>query len=71
MNPTIEKFARQQILDGLKTLPDGWQGLFKRMYAHKTPHADIESVVSGIPAEKLDWALTQVENSIKKLGASA
>ena len=58
MNPTIEKFTRQQILDGRRGLPEGWQSLFKRMYAHKTPDADIEAVVKQI----------QVENSYKKLG---
>lgn len=66
MNKTIEQFTRQQIKEGLKLLPDVWQLKFKRMYSHKNLEADINSVVDDIPSEKLDLALSQVENSVDK-----
>ena len=67
MNQDLECLRAGKNWTGLKTLPDGWQSLFRRMYAPKTPDADIETVVAGMPADKLDWALTQVRNSQKKL----
>ena len=67
MNNTISNFTRNQIKAGLKQLPENWQLTFKRMYAHKNIDWDIEKVVDNMPDEKLDWALSQVENSLLKL----
>lgn len=68
MNKTVSNFTKQQIKEGLKQLPDDWQMMFKRMYAHNNLDCDIETVVDNVPDEKLDWALSQVENSLKKIG---
>lgn len=76
MNNTIKTFVKSQILDGLQKLPDGWQEKFKLMYGRNggkrsvedTKAMKIEEVVDEIPGEKLDWALSQIENSLKKLG---
>lgn len=67
MNKTIETFTREKILEGLAKLPDDWQHTFRRMYSHKDLTRPIDQVVACIAPDKLDWALTQVENSIKKL----
>lgn len=67
MNKTVSNFTKQQIKEGLKQLPDSWQMMFKRMYAHNSFDCDIETVVNNMPDEKLDWALSQVENSLKKI----
>lgn len=75
MNDTLQKFARQQLLEGLAKLPDGHQRTFKLMYARnggktsvedaeKTP---IEQVVENVPEENLDWAMQQVERSLLKI----
>lgn len=66
MNKTISRIIRQQIKDGLKQLPDSWQTKFKRMYSQNNLDWDIETVVDNMPNEKLDWALSQVENSLKR-----
>lgn len=66
MNNTVSNFTRQQIKEGLKQLPDSWQTIFKRMYSHDNLDCDIETVVDNMPDGKLDWALSQVENSLKK-----
>lgn len=67
MNNSVENFARQSIKDGLKKLPEGWQNRFKQMYANGKISDDINTVVDNMPEEKLDWALSQVEESIKKI----
>jgi hypothetical protein len=75
MNPTLEAFARQQLIDGLGKLPNGWVRLFKLMYGRhegersieEAAAMDIAAVVAEMPADKLDWALSQVENSLRKL----
>lgn len=74
MNTKLESFARTTLLEGLSRLPEGHQSLFKRMYsgARTTEEAvaiPIERVVAGMPDDKLDWAMTQVQNSLKKLEA--
>ena len=68
MNKSISDFTRQQIKEGLKQLPYNWQMMFKRMYSHNNLDCDIVTVVDNMPDEKLDWALSQVENSLKKIG---
>ena len=66
MNNTIEQFTREEIKNGLTLLPEGWTLMFKRMYSHKDLDANINDIVDNMPAEKLDWALSQVENSLAK-----
>lgn len=72
MNETIEIFARDTLKFSLQKLPEGWQNKFKLMYGcqHSAEVAlsiPIEAVVDGIPSDKLDWALSQVENSLRKI----
>ena len=66
MNEKLQKYARQQIIEGLNTLPKSHQRLFKLMYSHENLYAPIEDVVNNMDEIKLDWAMTQVENSLKK-----
>jgi hypothetical protein len=78
-NPKLQDFARKSILEGLQQLPEGWQDRFKLMYGRDNGKRGVEDthalsmadVVRGIPAESLDWALTQVDNSLAKLERSA
>jgi hypothetical protein len=74
MNKQLQDFARATLLAGLNKLPEGWQNRFKQMYAgnskrsvHDTWAIPLTEVVSAIPADKLDWAMTQVQNSLDKL----
>lgn len=66
VNKTIDDFSRQQILAGLKKLPDKAQNIFKRMYSHENLNRTLVDVVRSMPSERLSWALTQVENTIGK-----
>lgn len=78
MNKQLQDFARATLLEGLNKLPEGWQNRFKQMYAGNNKRSvedtwaiPIADVVRDIPADKLDWAMTQVQNSVDKLPASA
>jgi hypothetical protein len=66
MNQHLQAFARQWLKDALAKLPESNQTVFKHMYSHKALELDIETVVDRMPADKLDWAMQQVENSLRK-----
>lgn len=72
MNGTLDKIARELILEGLDKLPKSWQVKFKLMYCspklqlQKRIDIDIREVVAKMDSDKLDWALSQVEASLKK-----
>jgi len=66
MNNQTQAFARKTIKDGLAQLPDNWQTMFKKMYSSENLDADINDVVNLVPENKLDWAMQQVERSLKK-----
>ncbi len=74
MNKQVERLTRKEIKSGLKQLPDNWQLMFKRMYKpqpyyyiDENSEASINDIVDKMPSDKLDRALTQIENSIDKL----
>jgi hypothetical protein len=67
MNEQLQRFAREELKRGLAQLPEGWQNTFKRMYAHGKPDMGINEVIDAMPANKLDWAMQQVESSLKKI----
>lgn len=66
MNKTVDTFIRGEIREGLARLEKSHIHLFKRMYARGDMDKDITDVINEMPQEKLEWALTQVENSLKK-----
>lgn len=63
----LEQYARQQLVDGLNQCTESQVKVFKRMYAFKHLDWSIEQVVEAMPEEKVDWALTQVETTLKKM----
>lgn len=65
MNSSLANYARQKIKEGLSQLSEGHQMKFKRMYSHNNLKLSIEDIVKNMPEEKLNWALTQVQNSLK------
>ena len=66
MNDQLLQFARTTLKEGLAKLPESHQLLFKRMYSHGNLDADINDVVDSMPEEKVDWAMSQVQNSLNK-----
>lgn len=80
MNSQLEQFARQTLKDQCAQLPDDWNRTFKLMYgrgkitrgvaARTVDEAcaiPINDVIDEVPPDKLDWAMSQVANSIRKL----
>lgn len=66
MNGSLQEFARNEIKSGLAKLSESNQVFFKRMYSHNNPDADINDVVDGMPEEKLDWAMQQIQRTLEK-----
>lgn len=66
MNSTIEKFTREAIKCALNKCSEPEILIFKRMYSHKNLSLTIDQVVNNMPIEKLDWALTQCEETLNK-----
>ena len=75
MNHQLSEFARKTLLEQLLQLPEEWQRKFKLMYGRnngkrpvdETEKMRILDVITELPDDKLDWAMQQVENSLKKL----
>ncbi len=65
MNKKLADYARTKLKSGLLSLPESNQLIFKRMYSHEDLNKNIEDVVNDMPEERLDWALTQVQNSLE------
>jgi len=66
MNKTIETFTRDLLKELIIKCNNNEQLIFKRMYSHKNLDLPVEDIVSNIPCDKLDWALTQVQNTLAK-----
>lgn len=66
MNIELQKFARETIKEGLAKLNINQKVVFKRMYSPSDLEADINTVVDNMPEEKLNWAMTQVKNTLDK-----
>jgi hypothetical protein len=75
MNDQLKNFARETLINNLATLPDAWQIMFKRMYGRNNGQRSLEDtmvmniaeIVAEIPPDRLDWAMKQVDASIRKL----
>lgn len=69
MNEKMMAFARNELEEGLAQLPDSWSTMFKRMYSPDNLGANMTDVIDSVPADKLDWAMQQVQRSLDKLSA--
>ena len=71
MNHILEETAREYLRTNLVKMPEGWQFVFRMMYGRKNGKRSVEDTVAmdinEVPREKLDWAMQQSENSLKKL----
>lgn len=68
MNEELSTFARKYLKKNLSKLPEGYVNVFKLMYSESNPELSVEKVVDKMPEKKLDWAMSQVKNSLDKLG---
>lgn len=78
MNTQLQNFARATLKDWLAKLPESNHDVFKLMYARNGGKRSVEDakampineVVDEMPADKLDWAMQQVERTLKKAEAT-
>ena len=79
METAFHDEVRRTIKQGLQSLPPAHQRVFRLMYARnggKRSVQDAEAmplddVLAEVPADKLDWAMQQVQVSQEKLSRAA
>ena len=78
MNIQLQEYARSKLLEGLLQLPEEWQNKFKLMYARDNGQRTVKDalamptaeVVQKMDPDQLDWAMTQVANSLIKVAVA-
>lgn len=67
MNKILQDFARQYLKVKLERCDDNERLNFRRMYAPRDiPDMSIENVVDLMPADKLSWAMEQVQKTLER-----
>lgn len=66
MNKRLQDFARAEILGDLAKCTAAQNRIFIAMYGPGKTLDDLQNIVGNMPAEKLDWAMTQVRNTVIK-----
>lgn len=66
MNKTIAEFTRNKIIEGLRQCTRSNRRQFRLMYNPEGNDYDYENTVKSMNENKLNWALSQVENTLKK-----
>lgn len=66
-NETLIAAAREILLKALQKLEDKHQKFFIQMYFHNNKEISVEEAVQKLPVEKIDWAITQAEATLKKV----
>lgn len=72
MNQQLQDYARNYLKTNVAAMPANNQRVFKLMYGRNggkrsvedATDMDVVAVVDEIPADKLDWAMQQVERTI-------
>ena len=65
MNAELSTYARTFLKENIAKCTEGEIHVFKMMYSPTNPGLDIDKVVDKMPDEKLDWAMSQVKNTMK------
>jgi len=66
MNEELVTYARKYLKENISKCTDGEIHVFKMMYSPVHPDHSIDKVVDNMPDEKLDWAMSQVKNTLKE-----
>jgi hypothetical protein len=66
MNKKLQELARKTLKEGLSKCTDEQKLVFARMYYPNNIDLDYEVVVDNMPADKLDWAMSQVQRTLDK-----
>lgn len=63
MNKRLAKFAREDLKKNLSKCTEEENKVFQKMYGD--PSESIQETISNMPDDKLSWAMTQVDNTLK------
>lgn len=66
-NETLINASREILLDLLLQLEDKHRAFFIKMYFHKNQDISIEDAVENLPVERIDWAISQAESTLRKM----
>lgn len=66
-NKTLISEARKLLLQTLLKLEQKHRDFFLRMYFHQNKPTTIEEAVEKLPVDKIDWAISQAESTLKKI----
>ena len=66
MNEKLATVARNYLKENIAKCTEGEIHVFKMMYSPVNTDLPIDKVVDQMPDEKLDWAMSQVKNTLKK-----
>lgn len=66
MNEKLQEFARTTLKSDLAKCTDAQRDIFARMYGRFGVNDNINTVVDGMPEDKLDWAMQQIKNTLEK-----
>lgn len=66
MNKEIEDYSRKLVLEKLEQITTPQFIVFKRMYSSRNMDATKEQVAKNMNYEKINHALTQLDNTITK-----
>lgn len=64
-NQTLIKIAKEKLKKLASELSEEEKLIFKKMYSHENLDLSINSAIDQMDSDKIDWAMTQVENTIK------
>jgi len=67
MNEELATFARKFLKENIQKLSEGHHRVFRQMYSADNPDLAIDKVIDKMPDNKLDWAMSQVKNSLPKV----
>lgn len=65
-NETLIKAGRNILKELLAQCTEGQQMMFKKMYSPKNLELPINDAVDKMNPDKIDWAISQCENTLKK-----
>jgi len=67
MNEELSTFARNFLKENLPKCTEGQIHVFKQMYSPTQLDHSIDQMIDNMPDEKLDWAMSQIKNTLKKI----
>lgn len=64
LNKRLKAYAKKCILEDMELLSDGELKKFYAIYA-KSKDQTLEEVIDGMSDEKINWAMTQLDNTVE------